>query len=296
MTDSPAETPYLLQAYNRFLEHIRPLLTEESLPTEQAMSDAIGVSRFTLRKILRRAADSGIVRWKGRDKRLLRRIRKSDFVENPPAETSKRETVIRHVTDAVTAGEIKPGDHFSETRIARETGTTLGTVRDALPRVAELGIIRKEERRQWEVVAIDDRVIEELMDFRELLEIAGTRAFCDLPEDDPAWERLRQIRSDHEKLPKTPDRLRKRFREVDGALHHLILEATRNRYITAAFDSISLLILLQRERLRLDEERLRLGFSQHLAIIDALLEKDRRSAVSATRTHMRDARKTLAMR
>lgn len=286
-------TPYFVKAYNSFLTNLRGLRKGAVLPTEMHIAEQIGASRFTVRKVLNLASERKLIDWNGRHKTLRRAIRKADLEEETAAETSKREQVLNLVINLISSGDLQPGAHFSETRIAKEADTTLATVRDALPRLSELGIIRKEDRRQWQVIPITDQTIDELIEFRTLLETHGVRAFCGLSASDTAWQQLQEMREEHEKLLAAKPPAWRVFNEIDIRFHKLVLGATGNRFITSASNTVYFIIQLQRERLQLHKNRMKLGLSQHMEIIDALQARDRRQSVAAMRRHMKEAKNTL---
>ena len=76
-------------AYNRGLGLLE---TTGNLPSEPELGAILGVSRTTVRSILARMEETGLIAWNKRDKKVLRAPRSDDFF--PEEETDSLSEII----------------------------------------------------------------------------------------------------------------------------------------------------------------------------------------------------------
>jgi DNA-binding GntR family transcriptional regulator len=70
---------------------------------------------------------------------------------------SIRDQVRRTLTERILAGHYKPGDRLVETQIARELGTSQGSVREALRELEASRLVESNPRRSTRVDSAFDR-------------------------------------------------------------------------------------------------------------------------------------------
>ena len=156
--------------------------------------------------------------------------------------------------------------------------------------MAGLGVFAKAARSQWQVARIDAAMLDELMDLRVLLEsFALERHFQSAGAPEPFVRLLGAM----ERLAGRPRLSRSEFFRLDRELHQAILEAGRNRYLAEHFQLVWFPIQLQALHQDFTPERLRLGLGQHIGLLRAIADGDRRLALERLREHLNAARQTL---
>jgi DNA-binding GntR family transcriptional regulator len=84
------------------------------------------------------------------------------------------------------------------------------------------------------------------------------------------------------------------FSSLDNRFHRLVNESSPNRFIDDFSDIITLIFHYHYQWNKADEkERNKAAIIEHLAYMEALQSRNRRSIESACRKHLRSARNTL---
>lgn len=93
-----------------------------------------------------------------------------------PLKPSVRDVVRRTLTERILTGHYQPGDRLIELQIARELGTSQGSVREALRELEASHLVQSEPHRGTRVRVICPREIRESYQARGLLEEAAAVA------------------------------------------------------------------------------------------------------------------------
>jgi DNA-binding GntR family transcriptional regulator len=129
---------------------------------------------------------------------------------------------------------------------------------------------------------------------RLMFELRSAQRFITLPEDDPVWRTLKQIKQEHLTLLKEAQTRFADFSELDERFHRLINDASRNRFIVGFYDVISMIFHYHYQwNKRGEKERNIAAIREHLIYIEALQSRDRNTAMASCRAHMTTARSTL---
>lgn len=89
---------------------------------------------------------------------------------------SVRDVVRRTLTERILSGHYKPGDRLIELQIARELGTSQGSVREALRELEASHLVQSEPHRGTRVRVIHSREVRESYQARGMLEEAAAVA------------------------------------------------------------------------------------------------------------------------
>ncbi|TJW80872.1 MAG: GntR family transcriptional regulator, partial [Mesorhizobium sp.] len=153
-------------AYNRGL---RLLDETKSLPSEPELGALLGVSRTTIRTILARMEETGLIAWNKRSKTVLRVPRPDDFF--PEEETDTLSQIIeRSFMRRLLAGGAEPGMQINELELAREIGVGTTSVREFLIRFSRFGLIEKRRNSHWVLKGFTRAFALELTEIREMFE------------------------------------------------------------------------------------------------------------------------------
>lgn len=279
-------------AYNRCL---RLLDETRHLPSEPELGATLGVSRTTVRAILGRMEETGLISWNKREKTVVREPGPQDFF--PEEETDTLSQIIeRSFMRRLLAGGAEAGIQINELELAREIGVGTTSVREFLIRFSRFGLIEKRRNSHWVLKGFTRSFALELAEIREMFELRSAAAFAGLPADDPAWEELERLEAEHYALRRDIAARFTEFSELDERFHRLIHRASRNRFIVDFYDVIAMIFHYHYQWDRAGEsERVRneTAIGEHLIYIGALKSRDPAKVDAACRLHLKSARHTL---
>ncbi|MDB5561283.1 MAG: GntR family transcriptional regulator [Hyphomicrobiales bacterium] len=275
-------------AYNRSLIQLGGTQT---LPSEPEMAASLQVSRTTVRAILQRLADEGLIAWDKRSKIVLRAPLADDYF--PSAEThSTHDVVERGFMKRLMGADV--GSQINELELARELGVGTSSVREFLIRFSRFGLIEKRPNSHWVIKGFTRGFALELADIREMFEVRSALAFVQLPKTETIWTGLDKIEVEHRALKASIDSDYGQFSELDERFHRLIHGSTDNRFIIEFYDIIAMVFHYHFQWNKKDEKkRNAAAIDEHLAYITALKSGDSIEAELTCRRHLRSARATL---
>jgi GntR family transcriptional repressor for pyruvate dehydrogenase complex len=194
--------------------------------------------------------------------------------------------VVKKLLDLIVKGTVKPGDKLPSTdRIARETGTSIISAREAIKNLATIGVI--EIRHGRGIFILNGRpVIEELLEARKVIECYN--AMMAAQHADP------QMLKDLEKLLVTMDEDIRRgdaesYSGKDYNFHLSLGMGSGNRILLKTLENIRsllqyLLLAINRVPGNLEKSSL-----LHWGLFTAISNKDSGSASSIMAQHIDDA-------
>ncbi len=281
------------QAFNATLDMLNGRRRGWHLPTENELSDRLGVSRTTVRKVLAWLSDNGHLEIVGRGRILAAPV--SPGARFPEVETqSTSEQVEKRFMEWMLRGDARPGSQINELELARQFGVATTGVREFLNRFRRFGLIEKRPNAGWVFNGFTSDFATELFEIRQMFELRSARAVLSLPPEAPVWDQLRKLRHEHSDLLANIDARFHDFSDLDNRLHRLINSAVPNRFIGDFYDIIAIIFHYHYQWNKQDErQRNEAAIGEHLAYIDALLARDRRQVEQACRAHLASARQTL---
>lgn len=277
-------------AYNRSLALLRE---GASLPSEPELGAMLGVSRTTVRSILARMQDHGLIAWDKRVKTVLRAPTADDYF--PEEETDSLAQIIeRSFMQRLLAGGAQAGMQISELEVAREIGVGTTSVREFLIRFSRFGLIEKRPNSHWVLKGFTRDFALELTEIREMFELRSAAAFLALPRDNPIWAALSAIEAEHHALLEDIDERYAAFSELDERFHRLVHSASHNRFIVDFYDVIAMIFHYHYQWNKTNErQRNEIAVREHLAYIEALKSGEKARVTEACRRHLKSARETL---
>jgi DNA-binding GntR family transcriptional regulator len=277
-------------AYNRCL---RLLDETRSLPSEPELGTLLGVSRTTVRSILARMEETGLIAWNKRAKTVLRDPRPDDFFPEDETDTLA-EIIERSFMRRLLAGGAEAGMQINELELAREIGVGTTSVREFLIRFSRFGLIEKRRNSHWVLKGFTRAFALELTEIREMFELRSAAAFAALPQDSPVWADLDRLEDEHRLLAQEIATRFNAFSELDERFHRLIHRASHNRFIVDFYDVIAMIFHYHYQWNKAQErERNEVAVGEHLAYIEALKSRDLGKVDAACRKHLKSARHTL---
>ncbi|OJV02940.1 GntR family transcriptional regulator [Shinella sp. PSBB067] len=277
-------------AFNRC---VKLLEQTASLPSEPELGTALGVSRTTVRAILTRLEEVGLIAWEKRRKIVLRQPLASDYF--PTEETdSLSEIIERSFMRRILDGGAQPGMQINELELAREIGIGTTSVREFLIRFSRFGLIEKRPNSHWVLKGFTRDFALELTEVREMFELRSALAFAHLPQDHPAWPELDAIEAVHHAILADIENRYLDFSELDERFHLLVHRASKNRFIVDFYDVIAIVFHYHYQWNKTNaRQRNARALQEHLAYIAALRSRDPAGIELACRQHLKSARETL---
>ena len=277
-------------AYNRTLKLIEET---DTLPSEAELCGLLSVSRTTVRTVLTRLGEAGLVAWDKRSKTVLRRPVGSDYF--PDEETSSLSEIIeRSFMRRILAGGAQPGMQINELELAREIGIGTTSVREFLIRFSRFGLIEKRPNSHWVLKGFTREFALELTEVREMFELRSAASFVHLDEGHPAWAELRLVEAQHHALLADIDSRYMEFSELDERFHLLVQKASSNRFIIDFYDIITIVFHYHYQWNKTNARaRNQRALEEHLEYIQALFSRDPGKVERACRQHLKSARETL---
>ncbi|MDQ0318226.1 DNA-binding GntR family transcriptional regulator [Pararhizobium capsulatum DSM 1112] len=277
-------------AFNRCLA----LLADTAgLPSEPELGNLLGVSRTTVRSILTRLEELGLIAWNKREKTVLRQPKAEDYY--PEDETDSLSAIIeRSFMRRILAGGAEPGMQINELEIARDIGIGTTSVREFLIRFSRFGLIEKRPNSHWVLKGFTRQFALELTEVREMFELRSAASFAALPMEHPAWIDLSRIEAVHHEILADIDDRYMEFSELDERFHLLVHKSSANRFIVDFYDIIAIVFHYHYQWNKTNaRQRNARAMEEHLDYIAALRSRDPSRVETACRRHLRSARETL---
>ncbi len=277
-------------AYNKALTALAEGVLDGSEPE---IGRLLGVSRTTVRAVIERLVDEGLIQRDGRLRRLLRAPTTADYFSDE--ETDAVPAVIeRAFMKRIMEGGARAGLQINELELARDIGVGTTSVREFLIRFSRFGLIEKRPNSHWVLKGFDRRFADELIEVRELFEMRSALAFAALPAEHANWARLQALADEHRTMLADIDARFGKFSELDERFHRLVHSASRNRFIIDFYDVIAMIFHYHYQWNKQNErERNERAVVEHLDYIAALQSRETGRVEAACRTHLRSARRTL---
>ncbi len=281
------------RAFNDALDLIASAADGEALPSENALSARLGVSRTTVRKVISTLTERGALSGSGRQRIVRSSI--EAMQRFPEAETvSASDQVEKGFMEWMLRDNARPGTIINELELARQFGVATTGIREFLNRFQSFGLIEKRPNSGWLFKGFTAGFALELFEIREMFELRSAMALAAQPESSPLWRQIEALRDEHVVLLKDIERRYHDFSDLDSRFHRLINSARPNQFIDGFYDVITLIFHYHYQWNKRDErQRNEVAIQEHLAYIDALLSRDPTAVEQACRAHLTSARQTL---
>ncbi|WP_107657759.1 GntR family transcriptional regulator [Nocardia suismassiliense] len=194
---------------------------------------------------------------------------------------SKSEQIAAEIRDAIRQGRLERGILYSSRELGERFGASRTPVREALLKLADLGLVKIERNRGARVLGQDGRGIVDLCSLRVLLEPPACRSAAAVltSRDDEA------MLAEYRIMERTADGGTEYF-AADERLHELILEASGNRRLAKVVNELRQTLALDGRHSVPRYQTVDTALKDHWAIIDALRKRDGVGAERAMRKHL----------
>lgn len=201
-----------------------------------------------------------------------------------------RDVAYAEIRKKILTGEYAPGHFLAEVALADEIGMSRTPIREALERLRKEKLVRRVAGRGVFVSEIRVEDVRELFEVREALECLAIRLAIEcLPEEsinefqETFWD-VQARQTKQERIPLETQIV------VDRRFHEFIARQSQNQLLIQFLGDI----FNHNERIMAVTTRIptrfRASTREHLAIIEALKNRDVASAEDAMRSHIRAGR------
>lgn len=193
---------------------------------------------------------------------------------------SLSDRVYDHVKGRILAGELAPGERINEVQLAEALDMSRGPVREGMQMLILEGLLERVPRRGVFVRKLGDRLLRELCEVREALEIHAVKLIFRRGVDEVEAELRDLLRL---------GRSRQGNSSYEPDLHQRLLALSGNETLMTVGESIHSQLKLKKLLSGADKSRAREAWSEHKAVLDAILERDESGAVQALQHHLASA-------
>lgn len=261
--------------------------------TEAALSAQLGVSRVVARTVFQNLETAGILKRQGRQRVVARLPLQNDYYQTAQIE-SRVDSVARQFMQIAQNGSLLPGQHFTEAEIARNFKVSTVGIREFLIGFAKFGLVAKVANGGWRFCAFDEGFARELASLRTQFELDGIRVIAQLPTDDSAFREVEYLLQKHQSMRSDSAETIRSFSPLDREFHQSIISKLNNRFINSLYDVVSFVFHFHYQW-RKDSELSRnaKAIDEHIAILEALRDRQFELALANMQTHLATSLRTL---
>jgi DNA-binding GntR family transcriptional regulator len=201
--------------------------------------------------------------------------------------------VFQQLKNEIITGAIPQGQKISEVSLSTRLGISRGPLREALRLLEAINLIERTPHSGSKVVSLSYSKIRELYQIRELMEGFATRLAASQmtrPEIDTLY---RLLDSHHNQIESSGTHVYLQ-EEGDKDFHYYIYSKCNNQWLLDYLDkNLYQLIMMCRQQTALIPSRADLGISEHIAIIDAISDRDPEFAEILMKRHIKGAWETV---
>lgn len=206
------------------------------------------------------------------------------------------DSVYARLRDMILANVLRPGQKLVDRDLAEQLGVSRTPVREALGRLAMMGLVEARSRRGYYVRQYSADELSDLYEFRQVLEVSAARlaAMNASPEH---VRKFKRILAELDLLAADPSN-RARSVELDIEIHNLIAAASGNASLKEAvqnlLDKVMCFIWVDWVDPRSAvPETIAAAHREHKELITRIIDKDSEGAAEAIGAHIESARKVL---
>ena len=211
------------------------------------------------------------------------------MTETPADTAAVSDRIYARIRTDVILGRLAPGQRLTLDRMRSAYGTSIGTLREVLNRLASEGFVAAEGARGFEVAPASVENLRELADMRLLLERHALRE--SFAAGDIEWEG--RVVAAHHKLATIERRMlagdhsgSEAWKRYDAAFHNALISACGSKVLldthAAVYDKYLRYLVLA------NVFRGKAGVNEHRRLLELALARDWKSAQRTLETHVRE--------
>ena len=205
----------------------------------------------------------------------------------------RRQAIVESLLREVFQGRLRAGQHLATQQLADQFGVSHTPIREALISLAGIGVIDLVPNRGAIVRRVVAKDVREIFQVRRALECEAVRSACgaiDVEQLESLSAELGRLRTVKNKFQM---RSVEKARQVDSRLHDLIAASCGNGFLGKEIARLKTLfrafrdLAWEHDTSQNDFRRVAEETGEHLAIVEALLARNRPEAVRAMSYHIR---------
>ncbi|MEP1292948.1 MAG: GntR family transcriptional regulator, partial [Nitratireductor sp.] len=199
------------------------------------------------------------------------------------------EHIAAHITAAVRAGQLAPGQRLTEAEFSARLGVSRSSVREAFRRLSADGLLAFAPHRGVTVRRLTRGEVDDLFAMRGVLEALAVRLATPALSAAPA--RLAALRRDLDAAAEANDMTR--FSALNARFHALFTETADNALLGDTIARLSNSIYWLQFRVMVDRHDVFRTNREHARIAEAVLAGDAAGAEAAMLAHVETARQLI---
>lgn len=205
----------------------------------------------------------------------------------------QRDYAYSNFTEKLLSRDLHPGQVVSQRELVELTGMPLGAIREMIPRLEADGLIKTVPKRGLQILSIDLDLVRNAFQLRSIIEGEAISEFC----KNAPMEEIRRLEKQHRDIREkaaaavSPEVLQT-AQHTDWAFHDQIIDALENSIISDIHRVNAIKIrLIRNNDTRMLPELVVSVLDEHLAIFEALGNRDCKGAVQAMQAHIDSAKR-----
>lgn len=198
---------------------------------------------------------------------------------------SLSDMALRELRNAIVDGRLKLGDQLSEVRLSRMLGISKTPVREALQQLRREGLVQIDPHRGTSIFRIEESEIDQIAQFRDLLEIAAARRVFAIGREGACARMRSVVEAMHEVLARNDG---ESYRRLDAEFHLVMIEGAGNAYIVEGYALIAAKIGALRTRAHDDRQVVENSLKTHSRLLDHLGAGDEEGFCTLLSQHIRN--------
>ena len=198
---------------------------------------------------------------------------------------SQSARALHGLRELVTRGRLAPGERLVEGRLCDQLEVSRTPLREALIRLAADGLLERRDDGYF-LARYDLPALRDVYELRVLLELSGLRRLAENPDLRPDLRSLTDLRRSWAPLLVTPPAPGPGLVERDEAFHVKLSSACGNAALTDQLRAVNARIRPLRMYDYSTEERVHATITEHLEVLDRVLDGDIVEAVVLLRGHV----------
>lgn len=199
---------------------------------------------------------------------------------NPLNTRGLAEEVFDTLREKVLLSELKPGDKLDVATMALNMGVSRTPVKEALQKLAMLGLIEVHPRKGTFVAVISARHLVEVTQIKDALEIKA----CELAASRIEESTLSLLRTLNQRLQSVTTITE--YLVLERQFHRAIVNSAKNARLARLYTEVQAEVEIGRAQVKLAGQRNRALYQEHVAILEALAKGDAATAVRQMALHL----------
>jgi DNA-binding GntR family transcriptional regulator len=203
-------------------------------------------------------------------------------------ESSLRQMAYERIEELLNGGILRPGQLITQRELVEKTGTTLGSVREAVPRFEAEGLLQTLPKRGLMVPSLDIAFVRDAYQMRRMIELAAVPDMLDrLSRETVAgwieWHR----RAGERTAAEDPNAISQEIQRFDWQMHSAFVDAMRNDLIANVYRVTAIKIRMAvQSRIQVNPDNASRVIREHLGILEGLRDRSDERTRNALEFHL----------